>query len=275
MNPQPSDGFEWVQAAGRPGARLRAALRPFADHLFTTRDWPLGSRARRRGRGLEPSRGVARRRRGASRPRCTRSTAPRSSCRRRRRRAGRSASRGRDADIIVSDDPAVALAIQTADCVPLLIADRATGAVAAAHAGWRGLAAGVPGVTVARARARVRQRAGRSDRRRRAVDRRERYEVGRGRARRDSRAAGFARRRSSTRWFRARRTRRRVTGCSTAGGRRAISSSGGRAGRQHSFVAALCTASQSRICSARTAATAKAPDGSRPRSGICGLTAYR
>lgn len=53
-----------------------------------------------------------------------------------------------DADVIVSDDPSVALAVQTADCVPLLVADRRTGAVAVAHAGWRGLAAGVPGVAV-------------------------------------------------------------------------------------------------------------------------------
>ena len=53
-----------------------------------------------------------------------------------------------EADIVVSDDASLALAIQTADCVPLLIADRATGVVAAAHAGWRGLAAGVPAVTV-------------------------------------------------------------------------------------------------------------------------------
>ena len=48
----------------------------------------------------------------------------------------------------MSDDPSLALAIQTADCVPLLIADRTTGAVAAAHAGWRGLAARVPRVAV-------------------------------------------------------------------------------------------------------------------------------
>jgi polyphenol oxidase len=62
-----------------------------------------------------------------------------------RRRGGDAVGRElTEADILVSDDPDVALAIQTADCVPLLIADPAVGAVAAAHAGWRGLAAHVP-----------------------------------------------------------------------------------------------------------------------------------
>jgi len=66
------------------------------------------------------------------------------------RRAGdRHASQSTTADIIISNDPAVAITIQTADCMGLLMADRRTGAVAAAHAGWRGLAAGVPKVAVA------------------------------------------------------------------------------------------------------------------------------
>jgi purine-nucleoside/S-methyl-5'-thioadenosine phosphorylase / adenosine deaminase len=47
------------------------------------------------------------------------------------------------ADIVMTAGVDVALAVQTADCVPLLLADSRTGAVAAAHAGWRGTAAGV------------------------------------------------------------------------------------------------------------------------------------
>jgi YfiH family protein len=54
-----------------------------------------------------------------------------------------------EADIIVSVDSTVALVVQTADCAPLLMADRRTGAVAAAHAGWRGLAIRVPATAVA------------------------------------------------------------------------------------------------------------------------------
>jgi len=54
-----------------------------------------------------------------------------------------------EADIVVTDDPSVALAIQVADCVPLLLADFRSGAVAAVHAGWRGTAAGAAPAAVA------------------------------------------------------------------------------------------------------------------------------
>jgi len=46
------------------------------------------------------------------------------------------------ADIIVTDDPGVAIGVRAADCAPLLLHDPVTGAVGAAHAGWRGTAAG-------------------------------------------------------------------------------------------------------------------------------------
>jgi YfiH family protein len=53
-----------------------------------------------------------------------------------------------EADIIVTDAPGLGMAVRAADCVPLLIADERTAAVAAAHAGWRGMAAGVPSAAV-------------------------------------------------------------------------------------------------------------------------------
>jgi YfiH family protein len=145
--PKPSEGFHWVQAAAGPALVCRA-LEPFAAHLFTTRGWPLGAADagdrdaawRDVGRALDVDAAHLSRLHqvhGASAVVLRRgdSTAPRD-------------HPLPDADIIVSNDPSRALAIQTADCVPLLLADRRNGAVAAAHAGWRGLAAGVPGVAV-------------------------------------------------------------------------------------------------------------------------------
>ncbi len=52
------------------------------------------------------------------------------------------------ADAIVARRAGRVCVVQVADCLPVLLAARDAGAVAAAHAGWRGLAAGVLEATV-------------------------------------------------------------------------------------------------------------------------------
>lgn len=53
------------------------------------------------------------------------------------------------ADAAVTDVPGVVLAVLTADCLPVLLADAQRAVVGIAHAGWRGLAAGVIEHTIA------------------------------------------------------------------------------------------------------------------------------
>lgn len=54
-----------------------------------------------------------------------------------------------EADAAVTATPGVVLAILSADCLPVLLAAREGGEIAAAHAGWRGLAGGMLEATVA------------------------------------------------------------------------------------------------------------------------------
>jgi purine-nucleoside/S-methyl-5'-thioadenosine phosphorylase / adenosine deaminase len=137
---EPRDGFSWIETPA--GAALVCApLRAAVDHLFTTRAWALGSAAdgddRDGWRQLADAFGV-------DPARVTRVRQVHGDAAVVRRAGGAPAPDREAADIILSDDPSLVLAVQTADCVPLLLADRRTGAAAAAHAGWRGLAARVP-----------------------------------------------------------------------------------------------------------------------------------
>ena len=53
-----------------------------------------------------------------------------------------------ECDALITDTEGVALVVFTADCTPIILHDPVTGAVGAAHAGWRGTAADIAGKTV-------------------------------------------------------------------------------------------------------------------------------
>jgi purine-nucleoside/S-methyl-5'-thioadenosine phosphorylase / adenosine deaminase len=55
-----------------------------------------------------------------------------------------------EADAIVTATPGTAIAILTADCQPVLLADETAGVIGAAHAGWRGALDGILDATLDR-----------------------------------------------------------------------------------------------------------------------------
>jgi YfiH family protein len=143
---QPNGGFRWTQIDGRE-ALVCTALEPFALHFFTARQWKLGERtpestngwmevAQAAGVGVEHF-GRMHQVHGADVVTY---------------KEGERAPGGHipTADIAITNDPAIAVAVQTADCLPILIVDRQRGVVAAAHAGWRGLAARVAQTAIGR-----------------------------------------------------------------------------------------------------------------------------
>jgi YfiH family protein len=139
--PQPNQPFAWVQAAGKPALCCRP-LRGVARHLFTTREWRLGSHAvvddgepwTDVAGAMDADPGTLVRLRQVHGSRAVTADAARSTL--------------PEADIIVNRDPNLTSVVQAADCAPLLLADRRTGSVGAAHAGWRGMAARAPQAAV-------------------------------------------------------------------------------------------------------------------------------
>jgi polyphenol oxidase len=131
--PAVPDSFYWTQQSW--GSALRChPLQAVAPHLFTTRQLPLSSHA-----DWEQVATAV----GAERIATLTQVHGRDAVVvRHGHRDRQQDARRPEADILVSDDPVTALAVRAADCVPLLLADPTTGAVAAVHAGWRGTAAG-------------------------------------------------------------------------------------------------------------------------------------
>jgi YfiH family protein len=142
--PRPDPAFSW-QITTRGPALVCEPLARLAPHFFTSATWWLGARDQRRNDHPD----------GWEEIRTEIDVAPKHLARMRQVHGSASVVATANgapplpvADIIVSVDPLMAIAVQAADCVPLLLADRRSGAVAAAHAGWRGLAADVPGIAV-------------------------------------------------------------------------------------------------------------------------------
>ena len=139
--PTVPEPFYWIDAPWGYALRCRA-LDPVAPHLFSTRQLELSSAAHTA--ALTASVGASRlvqvnQVHGRAHLVVT---------------AGQPVPDARpEADIIVSNAPDAAVAVRAADCVPVLIADRATGAVAAVHAGWRGTCAGASPAAVSALRA--------------------------------------------------------------------------------------------------------------------------
>ncbi|HEX5109457.1 MAG TPA: peptidoglycan editing factor PgeF [Vicinamibacterales bacterium] len=128
--PSLPDQFRWTHEDWGAGLRC-VPLEPLASHVFTTRQLELSSP----GDQTRLSTAV-----GASRVAMLTQVHGAEVV---AVRAGEYPERSQTGDALISRQPIVAVAVRVADCVPLLMADRVTGAVAAVHAGWRGTAAGV------------------------------------------------------------------------------------------------------------------------------------
>ena len=140
--PSPHQAFEWRRSSSHE-TLVCAPLERYAPHFFSTRAWKLGA-----------SRSPADDDEGWAEIAAAMDVEPKALVRVRQVHGNavvvaRRNSPLTEADVVVTDDPARAIAVQGADCVPLLVADVTRGVVAAAHAGWRGMTKRVPASTVA------------------------------------------------------------------------------------------------------------------------------
>jgi YfiH family protein len=144
---QPTGAFEWVQEPWGPALRC-VPLSRIARHVFSTRHLQVpGARDEAGQSWADLAAAVGVKRADLVRLRQVHGAVVFESSIRTRPSA--SYEDWPEADVAISNDPSVALTVRAADCVPLLLADRATGAVAAVHAGWRGTAAGAAMAAVA------------------------------------------------------------------------------------------------------------------------------
>jgi YfiH family protein len=140
--PELPEPFYWIDAPWGAALRCRA-LDPIATHLFATRQLQLSDPAH--AAALAASL-------GATRVLQVKQVHGRVHI---VVRAGQPAWNADppEADAIISNAADAAIAVRAADCVPVLIADPVSGAVAAVHAGWRGTCARVTPAAVGALRA--------------------------------------------------------------------------------------------------------------------------
>lgn len=154
--PTPGGAFRWERETW--GHALRCVpLASVAQHLFTSAQPPLplgdggrvGAAARDRDEAWRlVAASVGARRDQVRRVRQVHGNAVRVIAR--GVDAGAGAMEKPDGDAVVSNVPGLMLAVLVADCVPILLAEAASGAAAAIHAGWRGTCAGIVNAAVER-----------------------------------------------------------------------------------------------------------------------------
>jgi YfiH family protein len=141
--PRAGDSFEWRTTTFGP-VLVCTLLESVAPHAFTTRHWTLGTSRGSEAAWREVGEAMGVDASALVRLRQVHGATVVDAADQRAVRDGE----WPEGDVVVSLEPGRAVAVQAADCVPLLVADSRSGAVAAAHSGWRGMAAGAASAAV-------------------------------------------------------------------------------------------------------------------------------